>query len=73
MPVSQTGLKQGLQANVVELRVRVRLGDHEIIEVALGLPRCIRVLVHAYSPRPRDQVRHAYLRAATVLRPDRSL
>ena len=42
------------------------------IPVPGSLPRCIRVLVHAYSSRPRDQVRHAYLRAATVLRPDRS-
>ena len=61
-------------------RASRRMGWHEVailhtteIPVPGSLPRCIRVLVHAYSPRPRDQVRHAYLRAATVLRPDRSL
>jgi chorismate mutase len=43
------------------------------IPVPGSLPRCIRVLVHAYSDRPRDQIKHAYLRGATVLRPDRIL
>ena len=41
------------------------------IPVPGSLPRCIRVLVHAYSSKPRDQIRHTYLRAATALRPDR--
>ena len=43
------------------------------IPVPGSLPRCIRVLVHAYSDRPRDQIKHPYLRGATVLRPDRIL
>lgn len=41
------------------------------IPVPGSLARCIRVLVHAYSSKPRDQIRHTYLRAATALRPDR--
>lgn len=41
------------------------------IPVPGSLPRCIRLLVHAYTARPRDQIRHIYLRGATVLRPDR--
>ena len=43
------------------------------IPVPGSLPRCIRVLVHAYSAGPRDQIKHPYLRGATVLRPDRAL
>lgn len=42
------------------------------IPVPGSLPRCIRLLVHAYTRRSRDQIRHVYLRAATVLRPDRA-
>jgi chorismate mutase len=41
------------------------------IPVPGSLPRCIRLLVHAYTRRRHDQIRHVYLRAATVLRPDR--
>jgi chorismate mutase len=41
------------------------------IPVPGSLPRCIRVLVHAYSDRTRDEVRHVYLREAVGLRPDR--
>lgn len=35
-----------------------------------SLPMCIRVLLHWNTDLPQKQVRHAYLRAATVLRPD---
>jgi chorismate mutase len=35
-----------------------------------ALPRCIRVLVHAYTWRPRSDLRHVYLRDAVMLRPD---
>jgi chorismate mutase len=42
------------------------------IPVPGSLPRCIRLLVHAYTPRTREQIRHIYLREATVLRPDRA-
>ena len=41
------------------------------IPVPGSLPRCIRVLVHAYSARSRDEVAHVYLREAVKLRPDR--
>jgi chorismate mutase len=42
------------------------------IPVPGSLPRCIRLLVHAYTRRTREQIRHIYLRGATVLRPDRA-
>ena len=40
------------------------------IPVPDALPRCIRVLLHATSDRPRAAIAHAYLRGAVVLRPD---
>ena len=40
------------------------------IDVPGGLPRCIRALAHVYTERPRDEIRHAYLGDARVLRPD---
>lgn len=42
------------------------------IQVPGSLPRCIRLLVHAYTSRTREEIRHVYLRGATVLRPDRA-
>ena len=42
------------------------------MEVAGGLPRCIRVLIHWNTDLPPDQVRHVYLHAAVQLRPDRA-
>lgn len=42
------------------------------IPVPGSLPRCIRVLVHAYSARTREEIRHVYLRDAVALRPDRA-
>ncbi len=41
------------------------------IPVPGSLPRCIRVLVHAYSPKTPPEIKHCYLRDAKVLRPDR--
>jgi chorismate mutase len=41
------------------------------VPVPGSLPRCIRLLVHAYTRRTREEIRHVYLRGATVLRPDR--
>jgi chorismate mutase len=41
------------------------------IPVPGSLPRCIRVLVHAYSSRSPAEIKHCYLREAKVLRPDR--
>jgi chorismate mutase len=42
------------------------------IPVPGSLPRCIRLLVHAYTSRTRAEIKHCYLREATVLRPDRA-
>jgi chorismate mutase len=42
------------------------------IPVPGSLPRCIRLLVHAYTLRARAEIKHCYLRGATVLRPDRA-
>lgn len=42
------------------------------IAVPGSLPMCIRLLVHAYTPRTRDEIRHVYLRRAVALRPDRA-
>jgi chorismate mutase len=35
-----------------------------------ALPRCIRVLLHTLTRRPRQDLRHIYLRDARSLRPD---
>ena len=42
------------------------------IPVPGSLPRCIRLLVHAYTARGRAEIKHCYLRGAIVLRPDRA-
>jgi chorismate mutase len=42
------------------------------IPVPGSLPKCIRLLVHAYTSRSRAEIKHCYLRGATVLRPDRA-
>jgi chorismate mutase len=39
-------------------------------DVPHGLPRCIRVMIHCYTDRPRDELQHVFLERATVLRPD---
>ena len=43
------------------------------VEIAVpgSLPRCIRVLLHAYHGDASQEVHHVYLRAAKNLRPDR--
>ena len=41
------------------------------IPVPGSLAKCIRLLVHAYTPRSRAEIKHCYLRGATILRPDR--
>jgi chorismate mutase len=38
--------------------------------VAHGTPRCIRVLVHCYTDRARDDLRHVFLEGAAALRAD---
>jgi chorismate mutase len=42
------------------------------IPVPGSLPMCIRLLVHAYTRKSRAEIKHCYLRRATVLRPDRA-
>jgi chorismate mutase len=39
-------------------------------DVPHGMPRCIRVLVHCYTDRPRDELRHVFLDGAAALRAD---
>ncbi|MFQ5879734.1 MAG: chorismate mutase [Dehalococcoidia bacterium] len=45
------------------------LCGHEM-NVPGSLPMCLRILLHINTERGRDQIRHVYLRGATVLRPD---
>jgi len=40
------------------------------IDVAGAMPRVIRVLMHVDTSRPREQLRHVYLRGAVALRRD---
>jgi len=45
------------------------LGAQELA-IEGSLPRCVRVLVHIDTERPRHALRHVFLEGATVLRPD---
>jgi chorismate mutase len=40
------------------------------LEIDGGIERCIRILVHAYTPRPVRELRHVYLHTARQLRTD---
>ena len=40
------------------------------LEIDGGIPRCIRLLVHAYTDRPVREMRHVYLHEARQLRTD---
>ena len=40
------------------------------IAVVGSLPRCVRVMLHARTTRERGDVKHIYLRGASVLRKD---
>jgi chorismate mutase len=42
------------------------------IDVAGGLAKCVRVLIHWNTTRAAKEIIHVYLRGARVLRPDRS-
>lgn len=42
------------------------------IGVPGALPRCVRIMLHAYTERPAEQIQHVYLREAVRLRPDLS-
>ena len=39
-------------------------------DVPHGMPRCIRVLVHCYTDKSRDELRHVFLDGAAQLRSD---
>jgi chorismate mutase len=39
-------------------------------DVAHGMARCIRVLVHCYTDKPREELRHVFLDGAAALRAD---
>ncbi len=45
---------------------------HEM-DVAGALPLCIRVMIHWNTERPQAEIRHIYMHAARVLRPDKSI
>ncbi|MBA3854677.1 MAG: chorismate mutase [Gemmatimonas sp.] len=40
------------------------------LPVVGALPRCLRVMIHAETPRARNEIRHVYLRDAILLRSD---
>jgi chorismate mutase len=40
------------------------------IDVPHALPRVVRMMVHAESPRSREKIQHVYLHGAVALRPD---
>ena len=40
------------------------------LRIEHGMARCIRVMMHCYSDRPRDQLHHVYLDGARALRDD---
>lgn len=40
------------------------------LEIDGGIPRCVRLLVHAYSPKAVRELRHVYLHEARQLRTD---
>jgi chorismate mutase len=53
----------------------VGLGDVPLIcarelSIAGATPHCIRVLMHMYTDRRRDELRHVYLEGARTLRDD---
>lgn len=53
----------------------VGLGDIPLLcarelDIDGGKPMCIRLLIHCYTDRPRDQLHHVYLDGARSLRDD---
>ncbi len=48
----------------------VPLLDMAAPDIAGALKKCIRVIVHTNSDKGNDDMHHAYLRGAKVLRPD---
>ena len=45
------------------------LGAQEA-DIEGGLPRCVRVMLHVETDRPRAELRHVFLEGAVALRPD---
>ncbi len=59
-------------------RERLDLGDVPLLcarelNIDGALPRVVRMLVHFYTDRDRDEIEHVYLGTATSLRPDLSV
>jgi chorismate mutase len=48
----------------------VPLLDLQHLDVANGLERCIRILIHLNTPLPQQALRPVYLNHASLLRPD---
>ncbi|MEX0834692.1 MAG: chorismate mutase, partial [Nitriliruptor sp.] len=40
------------------------------LEIDGGIERCVRLLIHAYTDRPAERLRHVYLHDARQLRTD---
>jgi chorismate mutase len=40
------------------------------LEIEHGMPMCIRMMIHCYTERRRDQLHHVYLEGARALRDD---
>jgi chorismate mutase len=66
-----------LRAEFPASAARNALGLHDIAllgaqeqDVPHGMARCIRVLVHCYTDRPREERRHVFLEGAAALRAD---
>jgi len=56
-------------------RSALDLGDIPLLgaqeqAVPHGMPRCVRVLIHCYTERPRAELQHVFLEGAAVLRHD---
>lgn len=39
-------------------------------EIRDGLEKCIRLLIHYNTTKPQSEMKHVYLRGASILRPD---
>ncbi len=49
---------------------RAALMGFQEADVKLGLPMCIRILIHWNTEKSLDEIRHVFLRKAVQLRPD---
>lgn len=48
----------------------VPLMNCQELDIDGALPRCIRVMAHVHTERPRTELQHVFLEGAAVLRPD---